>query len=159
MNSRVHILIYWLLFLGTSVSAQCPDRNFFLKRMNYLRDSSKISSQDQIAILLPYVDSLNACSEKNDSIHAQLFRRIGALYYHQTDYIKALDYYGQYVNIVAENEGNPSVNIKILPGGYYWLSVIYDSLRMINEKWKALDNCARMAERTGVIDRSNLYAL
>ena len=127
--------------------------------MNYLRDSSKISSQDQIAILLPYVDSLNACSEKNDSIHAQLFRRIGALYYHQTDYIKALDYYGKYVNIVAENEGNPSVNIKILPGGYYWLSVIYDSLRMINEKWKALDNCARMAERTGVIDRSNLYAL
>src|SRR6185436_17623707 len=32
-------------------------------------------------------------------------------------------------------------------------------VRMQNEKWKALDNCASMAERIGTIDRSNLYAL
>jgi hypothetical protein len=63
------------------------------------------------------------------------------------------------VSIVSENAGKPSMNIENLPAGYYWLSVIYDSLGMINEKWKALDNCANMAEKVGIVDRSNLYAL
>jgi tetratricopeptide (TPR) repeat protein len=159
MNNKGHILIYFLLFLAPIASGQCPDRKFLLKRINYLRDSTKVSTHDQLAILLPYVDSVNKCHYKNDSIHAQLFRRIGALYYEQTDYIKALEYYQEYVHIAAENADKPSMNIRNLPGGYYWLSVIYDSLRMLNEKWKALDNCASMAERIGTIDRSNLYAL
>jgi hypothetical protein len=48
----------------------------------------------RLTALLPYVDSMKACSNKNDSVHARLFRRIGYLYYIQTDFIKALEYYG-----------------------------------------------------------------
>ena len=159
MGNRIYTVIYCLLILGTSVSGQCPEKNILWKRMSYLRDSTKLSSQEELTALLPYVDSMKACSNKNDSVHARLFRRIGYLYYIQTDFIKALEYYGEYVSIVSENAGKPSMNIENLPAGYYWLSVIYDSLGMINEKWKALDNCANMAEKVGIVDRSNLYAL
>jgi CHAT domain-containing protein len=157
MSNRIYIVIYCLLFLGTFVSGQCPERNILLKRMSYPIDSTK--TQEQLAELLPYVDSMNACPYKNDSVHAFLLRRIGGLYLLQGDYLKGLNYYKQFIDIVERNAGKPTVNIKCLLGGYYWLSVFYDSLRMVNEKWEALDNCANVGEKIGVVDRSNLYAL
>src|SRR4030095_10718200 len=30
---------------------------------------------------------------------------------------------------------------------------------MVNEKWKAMDNCANVAEKIGIVDRANLYSL
>src|SRR5689334_5615089 len=153
MSNRIYTVIYCLLFLGTLVSGQCPERNILLKRLSYPMDSSK--TQEQLVELLPYVGSMNACPYKNDSVHAFLLRRIGGLYLLQGDYLKGLHYYKQFIDIVERNAGKPTVNIKCLLGGYYWLSVFYDSLRMVNEKWEALDNCANIGEKIGIVDRSN----
>ncbi len=159
MGIKIFTVICWVNLLVLSASAQCPDKAELLQRMYYLRDSSKHPYKEQLSELLPFVERLNACADKNDSVTAFVFRRIGGLYYLEKEYLKSLDYYRQFINIVEKKTGTASADIKNLPGGYYWLSTIYDSLHMIKEKWKAIDNCTNVAERIGTIDRSNLFSL
>lgn len=157
MRKKVSIIIY-SLFLATLSAGQCPDKAVLLKRMNYLRDSFK-SPSEQLSELLPYVNRIDDCIDKHDTVYAFLFRRIGGMYFLQGDYLKSLNYYRQFIDMIEKNPLRPSADIKNLPGGYYWLSRIYDSLNMVKEKWKAMDNCTNIAEKIGTIDRSNLYSL
>ena len=147
MKKGTLLLISSILWLTISLYGQCPDRYTLLKRITDLRDSLTISDKEQLSILLPFADSLNACGDKYDTIHAFLYKRLGALYYNEADYSNSLLYYRQFVNMLAESPYKSGAATKYLMGGYYWLSVIYDSMGMENEKWKALDDCIDIAEK------------
>lgn len=54
---------------------------------------------------------------------------------------------------------SPSVNLKDLVRGYYWLSACYDSLHRVTDRMKALDSCASIAIRLRSIDKHCLSAL
>ncbi|MGZ5192077.1 MAG: tetratricopeptide repeat protein, partial [Flavisolibacter sp.] len=161
MGKGLFVLLSCVLLFTASLRGQCPHRDTLWKRMQPFRDTSVLVLNTQLQEYLPHLDRMKNCPYKNDSIHALLFRRIGALYFKLGDFTNALEYYRQFINIFMENAGKPAVDIDMtkLPGGYYWLSVIYDSLNMVNEKWKALDNCMDIAEKIGNVDRSNLYSL
>src|SRR5262245_31932054 len=130
MGKRIFLVICWVNLLVLSASAQCPDKAVLLQRMYYLRDSLKPPYKEQLSELLPFADRLNACADKNDSATAFVFRRIGGLYYLEKEYLKSLDYYRQFINMVEKKTGRASADIRNLPAGYYWLSRIYDSLHM-----------------------------
>ena len=134
MGIKIFTIICWVNLLVLSASAQCPDKTVLLKRMNYHRDSTKLSSQKQLSELLPYLARMSDCFYKNDSIHALLYKRIGSLYYQEDDYVNALKYYPQFINIIRANAGNPLINQQQLAGGYYWLSKIYESLKQADGK-------------------------
>ena len=159
MHKKIIILIGLGFLYSISLPAQCPDQEVLWQRIIYLKNISKPPAKEQLAELLPKLDSMNNCANRQDSVHGLLFRRIGTLYFEQTDYVKALQYYRQFVGVIEANIGKPSVNPKELVRGYYWLSVIYDSLNMITEKWNALDNCATIAEKINYIDRASLFSL
>ena len=55
--------------------------------------------------------------------------------------------------------GKSSVDKKVLVGGYWWLSKMYESLNMVTEKMKAIDSCIAVAERLNYADLANLAAL
>ncbi len=139
--------------------AQCPDKYFLEKRMTYLRDSSKLSPQKQLVELLPYLDEMQKCPYRNDSTHARLARRIGGLYYQEADYLNAIKYYQQYINIITANADKPSVNLTELPGSYYWLSMMYEALNRVGERMTALDSCYKVAVRIRYVDAACLRAL
>jgi CHAT domain-containing protein len=141
------------------MKAQCPDKYFLEKRMTYLRDSSKLSPQQQLVELNAYLDKMQICSYRNDSTHARLAKRIGGLYYQESDYLNAIKYYQQSIDIITANAGQPSVNLTELPGTYYWLSMMYEALNRVNERMTALERCYKVAVRIHYIDAACLRAL
>ena len=158
MRKKLLILLSSTLLYTASLLAQCPDREALWTRLYNLK-SSKLQPQVQLAELLSTLDSVNNCSYRYDSTHIYLLRKIADIYFQQADYLKAIQYRRQAIEIITANIGKPSVKPRTLPGGYYWLSVAYDSLNNFTEKMKALDSCSAIAIRLKYVDRACLIAL
>ena len=139
--------------------AQCPNKYALEKRIGYLKDSSKLSPQKQLVELLTYLGEMQNCPYRNDSTHARLARRIAVLYYKEADYLNAIKYYRQSINVITANADKPSVNLTDLPGCYYWLSIMYEALDRVSERMTALDSCYKVAVRIHYIDAACLRAL
>ncbi|HKO81809.1 MAG TPA: tetratricopeptide repeat protein, partial [Chitinophagaceae bacterium] len=159
MRKKISILISAVLLLTTSLSGQCPDKDFLIKRIRFVRDSSGFSPQKKLAELLDYLGKMNSCPYRNDSTHVFLLRRIGDIYFEQADFLKAVQYRRQAIDIMSANADKPSVKIETLPANYYYLAVACDSLNNIAERMKALDSCFTIAMRLNHVDRASLMAL
>lgn len=140
-------LLCLFLFPSVTLLAQCMPAKELLNHIRYLRDSSKLSNKQQLADLLPYEARMNGCPYKNDSTHVILLKRIGALYLYDAEYLRAAKYYGQSIDLTNANAGRPSVNAKNVINSYLWLSTIYDSLKDITNKMKAVDSCIKISFR------------
>lgn len=159
MYKEVIILIVYGLICIIPVSGQCFGGDYLLKRLNFIRDSSKLSPIEQIKDLSRYEGGITGCIYNHDSTHALLLRRIGILYYSLADYSKAIKYFQRTIDLINQNAAKPSVNLRHIISCYYLLSVFYDSLHRITDKMKALDSCASVAIRLKSIDRYCLWAL
>ena len=158
MKQTAFIIACFILFT-TFLNGQCPDRDILWRRIIYVRDSSKLSPKEQLPELLGYLGKMNTCAYRNDTTHVTLLLAIEDAYFQQAEYLKALQYRREAINIIEKNAGNPSIIPQKLPGNYYWLSVIYDSLNDVSEKMRALDSCADIAIRLNYISRASLLAL
>jgi CHAT domain-containing protein len=158
LMKRIINLITCFSFIAF-VQGQCPDREFLLQRMAYLSATSKLSADEKLTELLGYLNKINDCSYKNDSTHVTLLLKINSVYFQKGDYLSAVNYRRQAINIITANAGKPSVNVNTLPGIYYWLSELYDSLENFTERMRALDSCAAIAIRIKSIDRASLIAM
>jgi tetratricopeptide (TPR) repeat protein len=153
---RIINLITCFSFIAC-VQGQCPDREFLLQRMAYLSATSKLSSDEKLTELLGHLNNIKDCSYKNDSTHVTLLLKINSVYFQRGDYLSAVNYRRQAINIITANAGKPSVNINILPGIYYWLSELYDSLENFTERMRALDSCAAIAIRIKSKQELNIF--
>jgi hypothetical protein len=79
MAKRKITLVWLLALVATTVCGQCPDREQLFKRLIFLRDSSRISPGEQLKELLTYEGLTQNCNDKDDSVHALLFQRIGVM--------------------------------------------------------------------------------
>jgi len=156
---RTNICLLLTFSISLLSMAQCPDKYFLEKRMTYLRDSSKLSSPQQLVELNGYLAKMQNCPYRNDSTHARLARRIGGLYYAEADYLNAVKFYRQAINITSGNADKPSVNLTELPACYYWLSVMYGALDRMTDRMIALDSCYKIAIRIHFIDPACLRAV
>jgi len=120
---------------------------------------SKSPPKEELVTLLGYLDKMNDCPYRNDSTHTFLLRVIARICLLQADFLKTVKYYRQAIDIMNNNAGKPSVNLKTLPGSYYWLSVAYESLNNFTEKMKALDSCYSTSIRLKYTDPSSFKAL
>ena len=158
-SGRRNICLLLTFSFSILLMAQCPDKYFLEKRITYLRDSSKLSTQQQLIELKGFLDRMENCPYRNDSTHARLARRIGGLYYAETDYLNAVKYYRQAINITAGNPDKLSVHLTELPACYYWLSVMYEALDRMTDRMMALDSCYKIAIRIHFIDPACLRAV
>ncbi|HXB43647.1 MAG TPA: tetratricopeptide repeat protein, partial [Puia sp.] len=142
-------LLLTLMIFSFSLSyceAQCPDENSFWHRIVYLRDSSGTPLQEQLSELLPYVSYINKCSYRNDSTHALLLLRIGWLYgATQKDFVKAIHYTLNSINIIHQHIQSPNVNPTHLIKSYFNLQILYDSLKENKLKMNSIDSCITLA--------------
>ena len=137
---------------------QCPDQLALMKKLKLGADKT-VPVKKQIAFLLPYLDSLKNCESAQDSVIAQLNRRIGSLYNSDKDYLNALKYYPRFIEITRANLGKPNFTAVDLMHGYYFLSQMYTGLNMKRERMMALDSCIAFSEIAKQNDQTNLAAL
>jgi CHAT domain-containing protein/tetratricopeptide (TPR) repeat protein len=142
-------LIYITLYISLSkaLSAQCPDRAFLFHQIVWLRDSSKVSTGDQLRELSSYLKKVNACPYQNDSTHAMLIARIGWLYSQQKDFFHAIDFTNQAVNMIHRHLTNPNINESHLIKYYNNLRIFYDSTSEEKHMIEAIDSCIGVAIR------------
>jgi len=130
-----------------------------LKKISFLRDSSKLSFNEQIKALSPYETAIATCPYDHDSVHVQLLQRIGKLLCSVSSFSKAVSYYERSIDLVKRKSTSHSVNPKDIVVGYYGLSSCYDSLHRITDKMRALDSCAFNAIKLRYITNYCLWAL
>src|SRR4030095_15281870 len=153
------VIVPILLAVAIFLKAQCLPGDSLQKKINFLRDSSKLSATDQIKALSPYETAIANCTYKHDSVHVQLLQLIGRLYSSLANYPKAVDYFLRSIDLVNRNAGRPLNNPRDLIRTYYWLSGCYDSLQRTSDKLKAYDSCASIAVRLRSIDAFCLWPL
>ena len=139
---RVYVILFWLAFTNTqSLSGQCPDRDSLLKKMIFFQSAASLSVKDQLNYLLEYEKKLNECSSKSDSVYTYLLMRIGVMNFRLAEYLSDIQYIRKAVNTIYLNRNNPSISKRQLPQFYYYLSVCYDSLKLIAQKNESMDSC------------------
>jgi hypothetical protein len=160
MYTRLFIVISSILFTVVSSPGQCPGRDSLWKRLIFLRDSAfQLSPAEKLKELLTYNARMKNCHYRNDSTHALLMQRIGAMYFYQSDFLNAARYMRQAANIITVNVGKPSVDIRQNIRNYYSLAWIYDSLDNVSGKMEALDSCVAVALRCRSSDIYTIRAL
>ena len=156
MGRSVSILTVFFLLTYLSYAGPCPDQ---VQLMKNLRAKSDLSSKQEIARWLPYLDSLKNCNNANDSVVAYLNKSIGSLFYNDSDYVNAVKYYIKYLDITRTNLGRQGFREIDMMNGYYMYSIMYLRLNMQKERMAALDSCISYADRIKLNNRTNLFAL
>jgi len=144
--SKKLISLILSLVIAIIVHTQCVERNILTSRIAYLRDTSAIPIKDKIAELNSYLVGINRCPYYNDSTHAYLLRTTGMFYRFQGDYLNAIKYFRNSIDLIRKNSAKPSVTRKPLLTGYFWLSTFYDSVNNVPEKMKAINDCIETAK-------------
>jgi CHAT domain-containing protein len=142
-------LIYITLFITFSkaLSAQCPDRALLYHRIVWLRDSSRVSTDEQLRELNLYLKYINDCPYQNDSTHAMLIARIGWLHSLQKDFSPAIDYTIQALDMIHLHKASPNINESHLIKYYNNLRIFYDSTAQERRMIEARDSCIEVAIR------------
>jgi len=99
-----------LVKLSLALSAQCPDRAYLYHRIVWLRDSSQVSSADQLLELRGYLEKIKDCSYRNDSTHAMLIARIGWLYSTQKEFVPAIELTKDAISLIHQHFSDRRIN-------------------------------------------------
>lgn len=156
---RNNCFIIVFLFFYVSVNSQCPDKTFLEKRIVSSYTDTAKSTTKQLAEFFSYLGKTQNCPNQNDSTHSRLIYRIAVLHAQLGDYLNAIKYCRESINIITSNPDKKVVSFKDLPGHYYWLSEYYAKLNLSNERIAALDSCYTVAIRIRYIDASATQAL
>jgi CHAT domain-containing protein len=103
---------------------------------------------DKLKELLKCQEQVENCPDNTDSVYTVLLSRIGIEYYMRADFVKAIEYTRQALDIVRTNIAEPTTDKVQLPELYYYLSIYYDSLNLIAQKNDAIDSCISVEMRT-----------
>jgi CHAT domain-containing protein/Tfp pilus assembly protein PilF len=148
------IYITLCISLSKALSAQCPDRAFLYHQIVWLRDSSKVNAGDQLRELSSYLKKINGCPYLNDSTHAMLIARIGWLYSQQKDFLHAIDFTNQAVDMIHHHLSNPNIKESHLLKYYNNLKIFFDSTAQEKSMIEAMDSCVGISIRlkTGFLE-------
>ena len=140
---RAFSFILFCLFIAHAqpVSGQCPDRDSMWKRIVSIRKSSSADKTGGLKSLLQYDREIKNCPYAVDSVYTFLLLSIGVTYYKLADYNNAIRYTRRALNIIHANADNPAINKTYLTRYYYYLSIYYDSLKLVTLKNEAIDSC------------------
>ncbi len=159
MQKEARLVVLFLMITIVSVSGQCPRGDTLTNIISSLTRDSTLSKMGKIKVLSQYEDAIVHCVNAHDSLHANLFRKIGAAYSANADFIKAIHCFQNSVDLIKKHATKLSFNPKELILSYYWLGALNDSLHRINEKMRMFDSCYKIGMRLNAVDRQCLWAL
>ena len=139
------LLLFSFLFFFLFLHAQCPDRDSLRASASELGVYSKLHVKERLSKLLSFLKREESCRDPYDSTHTLLLRKIAGLYYVQGDFLHALNYYKQSLNVIQDHITKSSINARDQILLYFWLSNIYDSLNNPQQALIASDSCLTKA--------------
>jgi tetratricopeptide (TPR) repeat protein len=128
-----------------TVLAQCPEKDFLLKKLTSLQ-KEKTSSKAGLNELLKYEKNMKNCFDKNDSIHVFLIYGIADAYGRMGEYQQAIQFSRYAIDICKSNYYQ---NKKFLARTYFNLHIFYDSLNLTSQKNEAIDSCISWEQTIG----------
>lgn len=142
--------IFWLALLSfvlvATGNSQClSDRDSVKRYIESVQNSQKLSFRQKITILNSYLNSMERCSYKNDSIHVFLLMGIFGMHSYNNDYASARPYVDRAVEILTKNFNNPNINKRKLIGVYYHKAYTYGQLGNYREKIRDVNECIKLA--------------
>jgi len=158
MREKVFILVFSGILSATALPGQCPGNDSLWNRIAFL-GTTTISPADKLRELLEWEKKIKQCSVPSDTTHALLLQKIGSLYFSEADYIQAIKYTQQSINITVARKEKSLPQSKLLIKKYYDLSRMYDSLHNVRKRLVALDSCAAIASRINAVDTYYLFAV
>src|SRR5882724_2119288 len=140
MRQKNLILLLFIFNLGISpAGGQCLQGDSLWARLFFLKNNLVIRTQDKLSEMLRY--NAQDCPKGYDSAHAYLLQSIGTNYYKLGEYLKAIDYTRQSIDIIKARLGKPSINPKSLVKCYYNLEFYYNLLGQEHSQMNAIDSC------------------
>jgi CHAT domain-containing protein len=139
------LIIFGLLFVELSLSGQCPGKDSLWHRIVYLRDSTEVPAKIQLTELNNYLYRIKKSACQIDSAYALLLLRIGWLYSLQNDFVNAIKFTNESIDIIHKNANNPKINESHLIKCYNNLQILYDSTGQNKLRMKAIDSCISLA--------------
>ena len=106
-----------------------------------IRQSDSEDKTGQLKTLLQYDEEIKNCPRPVDSVTTFLLLSIGVTYYRIADYNNAIQYTRRALNIIHAHAENPAINKTGLARYYYYLSIYYDSLKLVTQQSEAIDSC------------------
>ena len=147
---RVLIFSLAFLFVVDDVSfGQCITRDSLWSRVNVVRNTPR-NKIDRLKELFKCKEQVKDCPGNSDSVYTRLLINIGVEYYMRADFVKAIEYTRQALDIVKANIAEATTDKVQLPKAYYFLSVYYDSLDLITQKNDAIDSCISAEVRLSI---------
>ncbi|HWK05136.1 MAG TPA: CHAT domain-containing tetratricopeptide repeat protein [Puia sp.] len=159
MGRSIVLLIAHIVLFSLTLSGQCPDRDSLWKRLIYLKNSANaVPWTEQLKELKNYEAGMKSCPYRNDSTHAFLLQRMGAIYFILDDYSQAVQYTLQSISMI-ESHAKPLAHQDRLTYcyDYYNLRSYYETLHRIKEQNAAIDSCVSIAMRFNLIDDDILH--
>ena len=137
----LNIIACFTLLGAESLSGQCPERDSLLKRISGIRKSFVLNNTEKLTQLIRLDLEIKNCPPGIDSVYTFLQQSIGIAYYRLADYTHAIQFTKHALNIIQKNRDNPALNKTELIKDYYYLSIYYDSLKLVSQKNEAIDSC------------------
>jgi|KBSMisStandDraft_5_1062788.scaffolds.fasta_scaffold01641_12 CHAT domain-containing protein/tetratricopeptide (TPR) repeat protein len=138
--------VKWTLFVLASffhsglLASQYPDRDSVSARLMFLKNSN-LPYAAQLNELQGYERQFSLNGITTDSIYINTLLAIGVVEFRLAKYNQAILATLKAIKIIESNKFRPAVNNAILNKYYYYLSIYYDSLKMIPQKFEAIDSC------------------
>ncbi|HEX7905579.1 MAG TPA: CHAT domain-containing protein [Chitinophagaceae bacterium] len=157
MKKKAAIQLIIIVLLTATLYAQCPIKDSVEKDVRRIAALLKSQPGEQQVKLIKYRDIFKKCFSTNDSTYSNILRLIGRTYFYLSDYLRTVEYSRQSIDIITSNANSPSVRLKDLINGYYFLSTYYDSLNNIAEKINAADECISIAIKLKAFSNVSFY--
>jgi CHAT domain-containing protein/tetratricopeptide (TPR) repeat protein len=145
-------LLICTLFLCTAtitLPGQCPDRDSLWNRILVLQEADPATRADQLKELLSCEKKVIHSRCPVDSVYTALLMRISALYYLQADFASAISYSTKAIQLLHQNAYSPAIRKQDIAKSFYYLTIFYDSLKMIRQKEDAADSCILHEKKIG----------
>ena len=120
--------------------SQCITRDSLWKKVRFIHYGSR-GMIDKLNEFLKCKEEVENCPGNTDSVYTLLLGDIGVQYYKRKDFVAAIEYTWQALDIVKANISRTATDKMQLPKFYYYLSVYYDSLHLVAQKNDAIDSC------------------
>jgi tetratricopeptide (TPR) repeat protein len=151
--------LFVLGILSTGILAgQCPGDDSLQKRIALI-SSATVLVREKLKTLLELEQKSKQCNQWQDTTKALLLQKIASAYFNEADYIQAIHYIQQSIDLTTVAARNSLSQSGFLIKSYYDLSRMYDSVRNVRKRLAALDSCAAVADRINEVSTYHLYAL
>lgn len=141
---HLHFRIGLLFFFATlQATAQCPGSTATWDKIEALKNAA-LAADQQIGELLQWQKKCLACNATADSGYVRLLQRLGALYYLNNDFQRAIQYSEESIKVGSQK--NSRTNPQHLVQSYYNLANSYKENKQFAQSIDAFKTCIAYAD-------------